>query len=241
MGAAGDDDSTNYDGVTESADQPHQLSYPNAERVIGSYLHLRVRLLRHRKRLDEKDGDLLDVINADLAEVLKFLDRDPVLRRANATRPLGHILAVLSDVASGGRPALLFGRAAARNGAPKLERAQRLRGVVAHLVQTLIAGGVQSGGFTATKAAQLVADGLNTTRRGGIEGERPIASLTVGRWRQHVVGHAKREDLDRQTFEALQKEHSGKEPEHERWGSPRREQWLKDVLRWMRRMGYFDL
>lgn len=224
------------DHHTTSAD-PLEMPQEEAQRMIGWLLELRRRMLYHHRSLelaDDKQAAERDVAIAELGELLKFAGRDRVLR------PLGRPLAALAFALEDGTPGRLTAYSkpkpavavAPKGGRPLLDSEKRLRGVVAHLVETLVAGDV----FGAIKAAEEVAEKLNAAGYRMPNGQR-FKAPTVTDWHEHVKYHAKGTDLDRAAYDSHQRDLKRRRPEHVGWDRQQLKAWLIETVPLLARTG----
>ena len=189
--------------MTEVKDQCGTEPAPSADTTpLGRFI---ARAIHHQRRLAAGD-DPLDVDIAIAVETRNFLNF------AGVRLPSDEFLHALSDVLSGGDPAYFNRR---QPHPPALLRHQQLVGLVAFLVETLIAGKV----FNKGKAAAAVAS------------KSSIPESTVSRWHRTAVHHAKTDDPAHDILMKQQRALKLLHPDHRQWGEARLKEWLAEFCK----------
>jgi hypothetical protein len=221
-----------------SADNPLEMHQEEATRTIGWVLELRRHMLSHYRSLElatDKQAAERNVAIAYFGELLKFAGRDRVLRPM--LRPLAELAYALGNgtrgsLAAYSKPTAVGAGAAPTVGRPSLDSTQHLRGVVAHLVETLAAGKA----FRLGEAAAEVTKALNTAGCRMPNGKK-FKPNTVTDWHELVVHSAHRTDLEHDVHEGLKLDLNQRHPEHMGWDRSRLLAWLTETARLLARTG----
>jgi hypothetical protein len=216
---------------TPVADNPFEMGQEEVTRMIGWFLHLRRRILYHKRSL-ELGADPRDVDIASDIELRMFAAHDRVLGKLGL--PSGKFTRALSDVQSNAVPDYFKPRRG-KKGRPPLAARQHLRGNAAHLVEVMVAGKE----FSVAAAAKRVADAFNAAgfpppKQGAVFTRRAVED-----WHAFVVHKAKAADPARDLFTKQQTMLQRTHPSYRQWGPERLKEWLSHSVRDMACLGYF--
>jgi hypothetical protein len=237
MGRADNEHSTNGDGDATPVNGPHQITHEEWMRLLGPYLHARVRIAGPTSNHDS--AQTLAIGISGLGEMLKLLHWDPVIRQSEAYQCMARVVCALLNRLEGKQEPLLFEQPTKR-GNKQFSYMNWLRAVTAHPVAVMRGGGA----FDAAAAATAVAQQFKVS---GFRVKVPqmkedfIHATLAWKWYDSVVGGYANK-LACGTFQMLQQGFAARYPEHEQWPAQRRHEWLAayvDDLIQLERKGAF--